>query len=199
MDHTNPNFVSFMQTNYNTVRVSFLPRLGGAAPAAPRQPAPAMPSMPAPAWSNERPWVVPEELNMQAQTGPTLYSYKVPKEMELKVGDFVVVPSADTIAFARVEVVDEIPSLDFTKDVTYKWIIDKVNFDHYNELVKAENEFQRKMEAVQRMRVQQEAVKTMREQFLSNTDPHSAALFADALKSIGAQVPTAPIATPESK
>ena len=196
MDHTNRNFVSFMQTNYNTIRVSFL-RDRAAAPVV----APAMPAPPqdarygaplAPAWAQDqtRPWAVAEESKPAAPKVHT-YSYKVPKDLKLQVGDIVVVPSGDSIAFARVEIVDELPSLDFSKDVTYKWIISKIDFAQYNELVKAEAEFSRKMEAVQRMRVQQEAINTMRAQLLSNSDPVSAAMFADALKCIGATVPEA--------
>lgn len=197
MDHTNRNFVSFMQTNYNTIQVSFLPRTGGYGQSrAAAMPAPAVAPL-APAWADQvpnRPWAVAEELK-PAQPAVQTYSYKVPKDIKLEVGDIVVVPANDTISFARVEVVDELPSLDFSQDITYKWIISRVDFAQYNELVKAEVEFARKMEAVQRMRVQQEAISTMRAQLLSNADPVSAALFADALKSIGAVVPEAPVQT----
>lgn len=198
MDHTNRNFVSFMQTNYNTVQVSFLSRTGGYGQSrAPAMPAPAMAPL-APAWADQvpnRPWAVAEELK-PAQPAVQTYSYKVPKDIKLEVGDIVVVPTQDTISFARVEIVDELPLLDFSQDITYKWIVSKVDFTQYNALVKAEAEFARKMEAVQRMRVQQEAINTMRAQMLSNADPASAALFADALKSIGATVPEAPVQNP---
>ena len=198
MEFNNPNFVSFMQTNYNTIRVSFLAANPmGPHPGRPQAPAPAMPAPVmaplAPAWSSQdRPWATPEDSRPpepQVQT----YSYKVPKDMKLEVGDIVVVPSRDHIAFARVEVVDTMPSLDFSSGDVYKWVIQRVDFTAYNELIKAEAEFSRRMVEVQRMKKQQEMVRTMRDQFLSESDPETARLFGEALKSIGAQVPAAPI------
>lgn len=203
MDINNPNFVSFMQTNYDTVQVSFLsaaPHGYRAAPAAQPMPAyPQPPGMPAPAWAgNDKPWMTQEDLK-PAQPTVALYSYKVPKGLGLKVGDYVVVPSKDSITFARVEIVDALPTLDFTDSgIVYKWVIQKIDFDVYNQLMKAEAEFSQRMVEVHRMKHQQEMIKTMRNQFLSESDPETARLFSAALESIGAQVPAAPIDT-ESK
>lgn len=79
-------------------------------------------------------------------TATSLYTYKAPIEMSLEVGDTVIVAkesSADGWTGYRavlVEAVDKVPDIDYTSELSYKWIVGKVEPEAYLEQVAAEKE-----------------------------------------------------------
>lgn len=66
----------------------------------------------------------------------TIYTYKT-IDTSIKVDEFVVISFNDALVkIARVMEIDSVP--DLSKDLDYKWIVQKVDFTAYHELNKAE-------------------------------------------------------------
>ena len=67
------------------------------------------------------------------------YTYKAPKDMEFNSksdeNDFVVVVTNDGIKVAEVVRVDAEPDIDLSLGVNYKWIVGKIDFTEYKEMV----------------------------------------------------------------
>ncbi len=82
------------------------------------------------------------------------YTYKVPKDWEVKVGEFLVVDSpVEGFTVVEVKEVNEDYDIDITAKFTYKWAVCKINAAAYQEKVEAEKknakifkELQRKAE-----------------------------------------------------
>lgn len=65
-----------------------------------------------------------------------VYTYKAHKNMELKVGDQVVVEVNSELKVVTVVEVHEFPQIDYTQSNTfYKWVVSKVDFGQYNQLL----------------------------------------------------------------
>lgn len=199
MKSTDRNFVSFIARNYDTIRVAFLGADGrpeNHGQPAPARPTPAAPSAPGsyknppPPWATQnQPWI--------DQRGPDyseLFSYKIPKGSGIKADDIVIVPAGGKIKMAVVMVVDPVPSLDFTRNCTYKWVIQKLDFTEFNDIMTREADFRNRMEEVDRQRAQQDAIAAVRQQYLDGSP--ASAHFVEALKLVGAHVPEAPVTPP---
>jgi len=65
------------------------------------------------------------------QQGMKLYTYKVKKDIDLDVGDIVVVECKDELKCAMVMEIHEIIDIDFNSNIDYKWIIQKVDMENY--------------------------------------------------------------------
>lgn len=59
------------------------------------------------------------------------YTYKVPLDINIEVGDYVVVPCGETIKVEKVVAFNE--PLDVTINCIFKWIVQKVDVDAYKE------------------------------------------------------------------
>lgn len=65
-----------------------------------------------------------------------VYTYKADKEMELKVGDQVVVEVSNEMKVVTVVEVHEFPQIDYTQSSTfYKWVVSKIDLNRYNQLL----------------------------------------------------------------
>lgn len=63
-----------------------------------------------------------------------LYTYKVKKSVELKVGDLVAVcrdKNINNVSLCHVAEIHEEIQIDFDSNIDYKWIIQKIDFDSY--------------------------------------------------------------------
>lgn len=66
------------------------------------------------------------------------YTYKVDMDVELKEGDFVVVEAVGQLKVVVVTEVHLTPQINYHGNTTYKWVLQKVEVDAYNEKVKEE-------------------------------------------------------------
>ena len=79
------------------------------------------------------------------------YTYKVPKEWEVKVGDELVVRSPwNGSVVVTVKEVNEDYDIDLQAKFTYKWAVSKVDNAAYDELLKAEEKNAKQLKALQR-------------------------------------------------
>lgn len=82
----------------------------------------------------------------QGSNNPEGYTYKVPNNVELKVGDLVVVKSPfKGFTVAAVCEVHEFPEIENDQGYSYKWIANKVEVDAYEERCEKEYEITRKL------------------------------------------------------
>lgn len=89
------------------------------------------------------------------------YTFKVPQKVadELKVGDWVVVPSgADGVAVARVAEVHSRPQIDPSAPYTYRWIVQRVDRSAYDDQDQREKAAIKQLEDAERLRAQREAL-----------------------------------------
>jgi hypothetical protein len=145
------------------------------------------------------------EANMQRLRPPVpqgiqTYTYKVPKTWGIKEGDLLVVPTRGTVGFANVVKVDAEPEIDVDADFTYKWAIQRVDFEYHNELVANEKKFADTLQEVERVKQRE----SLLESFRSSLPEGSAArqLFEQTTASLAPPIaPQAPppAPAPESK
>lgn len=64
------------------------------------------------------------------------YTYKVSPELTLAVGDMVVVPIGDMGIFKVATVVKIVAEFKPANNITYKWIVQKIDFTVYNQYYK---------------------------------------------------------------
>lgn len=77
----------------------------------------------------------PEDPHNFKAKGVRVYTYKVPKDMELRVGDSVVVEVGSEYKVVTVVEVHEFPQIDYTQSsIRYKWVVSKVELAQYNRL-----------------------------------------------------------------
>lgn len=65
---------------------------------------------------------------------PKTYVYKVAPELELKVGDVVVLDANSLITTAVITEVHETQQIDYNSDTVYKWVISKVDVSILNDI-----------------------------------------------------------------
>lgn len=169
MTPDNVHFVSYLATNYNTIKVR--PFASMQAPAALPAPVPR---------SNPTPWQDRPAEVAQYATTERLYSYKVPKGQIFQPGDLVIAEMNGVLRVLEVVVVDAEPDLDFTISSPYKWIIQKLDTTDYDERLRAEKEFLMRMTQLEQNRRQRE----LRDQFMQQyrLDEEGAKGFDEALE-----------------
>lgn len=93
----------------------------------------------------------------------TLYTYKAPLAMGLRVDDLVIVHSESRgWAFARVMVVDETADIDVDADSNYHWIVQRVDREGYQALIDKEKMFGTQMLKVERARQRESLLDSFR-------------------------------------
>lgn len=70
-----------------------------------------------------------------------LLTYKVKITDEIQPGDFVVVMPRGCFKVAQVVTVHDTPEIDTESDITYKWIVQKIDMTQYKEMEAREAEF----------------------------------------------------------
>lgn len=73
---------------------------------------------------------------------PQLYTYLVNERLNLAAGDIVVVPSKTSFNLARVYAVDNPPDLNMDTADQMRWVVDRVEFGLYEEMIVRDNALQ---------------------------------------------------------
>lgn len=127
------------------------------------------------------------------------FVYKVSHEIAkfLHTGDSVVVPRADGQGFGigKVWLVHESAQIDYNSDTNYKWIVQRVDAEQYNENLAREQEFTDLLERTEKARRRAEVRNALLAQ-LTPTDPEAFASFVNAMKLLGVENPEAVIPAP---
>lgn len=89
------------------------------------------------------------------------YTYKVDKSMELKEEDLVVILADGQFKIVRVRSIHAEPNIDFSSNVDYKYIVDKVDLTVYNKLQARSKEIKKTLDESKRRTLK----KTLTEQF----------------------------------
>lgn len=79
---------------------------------------------------------------------PRLYTYKAPLNFNLRVGDIVVVPASEEFKLVEVIKVHKNPKLLSNEGVVLRWVVQKVDFTNYQNLVESENQLREQLEDV---------------------------------------------------
>jgi len=102
-------------------------------------------------------------LKLPVDPGVRTYVYKVPKAWGIKPGDMLVVPARGLVALATVVTADEFPVIDVDADFTYQWAVNRVDFDHHNELVENERKFSETIQEVERVKQRESLLTSFRD------------------------------------
>lgn len=127
------------------------------------------------------------------------FVYKVSHDVAktLRTGDSVVVPRSDGQGFSigKVWLVHESAQIDYNSDTNYKWIVQRVDAEQYNENLAREQEFTDLLERTEKARRRAEVRNALLAQ-LTPTDPEAFASFVNAMKLLGVENPEAVIPAP---
>ena len=103
----------------------------------------------------------------------SLYTYKAPLSLGLVEGDTVVVPASGKFELVRVKAVHRVPKLLTNEDIVLQWVVQKVDFSPYNELVEKEAQLREQLEDVLVQDMQSKALQA----FTSNLAPEALERF----------------------
>lgn len=92
-----------------------------------------------------------------------LYTYKT-LLTDLEVDDFAIIKNYDTYKVVQVVEIDDIPDLNIDSNIEYKWIVQKVDVEQYNELVQMENDI-----SIELKRLQQKSIVSKAKDLLAET------------------------------
>ena len=94
-------------------------------------------------------------LNVAGPNNKT-YTYKALVQQDLKVGDSVIVPANETYLMG--EVVGIRSRVKFDPNITYKWVVQRVDFDAYIAIQKQESDFNDAINLIERDRRRNEVL-----------------------------------------
>lgn len=92
-----------------------------------------------------------------------IYTYKT-LLTDLEVDDFAIIKNHDTYKVVQVVEIDDIPDLNIDSNIEYKWIVQKVDDERYNELVQMENDI-----SIELKRLQQKSIVSKAKDLLAET------------------------------
>jgi hypothetical protein len=152
-----------------------------AAPAAPPQGK--RPGLGAYATESVPPWGQPSAQRYEGQS----YTYKVPKDADVKVGDYVVTYGERRgLCIARVVRVDEQPQIDVDASFDYKWVVQKVDREGYEMRVKAESAFGDAIMQIERVKQRESMLKGFQDNLGEGTEARK--LFDQTVQNVGVVV-----------
>lgn len=93
-----------------------------------------------------------------AEGNGKLYTYKAPNDLELKEFDIAVVYASGQYKVVTVMDVDVVPVLDLDAEYDYRWIVQKVDTDAYEERLEREKQFEQLLLQIERKK-QQRAIR----------------------------------------
>ena len=95
----------------------------------------------------------------------TIYAYKT--TLDLNIGDIVVVPSlskqTDEIKYSVAEVVTFDVEIDHESRLTYRWVVDRVNFDMYDDTINKEEDMIETVKVAEREKKKKTIAETLME------------------------------------
>ncbi len=91
-------------------------------------------------------------IKVKYESSNTTYTFKVSNDIEVEIGDFVLVQSANNQYYRTVEVVsiDNEIDINFEADFKYKWVVSNVDFTKYNKQIDNEKILLSKIEDLRR-------------------------------------------------
>lgn len=95
----------------------------------------------------------------------SVWTYKSPDQLEVVVGDRVVVQANNTFKVGTVMEVHDEPQISLDSNYDYKWVIDKVDFSIFNAILKNEEEFTKSLRAMRQENAKQQVVSALAKQF----------------------------------
>lgn len=120
-------------------------------------------------------------IGVQFHDGGKMYTYKTTDDFEK--GDHAIVFANDEIQVVKVARIDKIPQIDVESNIKYNWVIDKVNFDKYDELMEREDEFNNQLLEIQQQAVKKNAIELLR----SALGDNSAKLLDNAISNLNGE------------
>lgn len=175
----NRHLLALLQSNFYTLAVVFDNPL----PDAPWDGAPARPQ-PARAPSHGQPQA-PVMPSNYAGTEKT-YTYKCPDDIELELGDKVLVDSPrNGLCIATVVRKDDFADIDLNADFTYKWIVQKVDRTRYDDMLDKEAKFSRLLTEAERVKQREAVMESFKSTLPEGGDARK--LFDEALNLFGTQ------------
>lgn len=96
-------------------------------------------------------------IKVKYESNGATYTFKVSNDIEVEVGDFVLVQSANNQYYRTVEVVsiDNEIDINFEADFKYKWVVSNVDFTKYNKQIDNEKILVSKIEDLRRRQQRQ--------------------------------------------
>lgn len=178
----NKHLYSLLDQSYTTIAVVFLNQNPIAA-------APPQPAKRAPGDTridrNAAPWGQAESTAIPEHYGACQYTYKAPRIANISVDDYVVVHSkARGLVIARVVRVDDNPRIDVDASFDYKWIVQRVDREGYDQRVRAEQCFADAMLDIERVRQRELMLSGFRDTLPEGTEAR--ALFDRTVQSLNA-------------
>ncbi len=117
-------------------------------------------------------------ISVQFQEGYKLYTYKCLKDVEIEDGDTVVVFARNEYKCATVKAVHENSEIDYDSNITYKWIVQKVDTNLHDEILESEAKFAKAFKQIRKKALKKKAVDQFKE-FLGEDEK---TLLDDAIK-----------------
>lgn len=107
--------------------------------------------------------------NFTAAKNLKQYTYKVPSNMELKIGDIAVVKVGTEFKCVTITDVHETPQIEYNNNsIDYKWIVSKVDTYAYNELLLQEKEIRHNLRMLSSRKQKQNILAQLQEEFGSD-------------------------------
>jgi hypothetical protein len=117
--------------------------------------------------------------------GESGYVYKAPLTENVKVDDYVVVHTPQHgLAIAKVVKVDEVPDIDLDAPFDYKWIVQRIDRESYNERLEREKRFAASMLEVERQEQREKLVTSFKDSLPEGSAAR--ALFDQTVASLAA-------------
>lgn len=122
----------------------------------------------------------------------------MPKTWGVQEGDLLVVPTRGTVGFGNVVKVDAEPEIDVDADFTYKWAVQRVDFEYHNELVANEKKFADTLQEVERVKQRESLLTSFRESLPEGSAART--LFEQTTASLAPPIPPqAPPSAPKAE
>ena len=114
--------------------------------------------------------------------GSKPYTFKVPNDISLEVGDNCVVVCSLGFTVVRVLSIDEAPDIDIDADFQYLWIVQKIDPSAYYERAERETRIRRQLTELEK-RKQQRSIFEQFKTMLGETDQQAFAALVKELNS----------------
>lgn len=125
----------------------------------------------------------PQTRNM-ADYGGQLYTFIVPIDVKLVVGDICAVYGVDgEIKLVKCASVDELPDVEYKGKITYQWIVQKIDIEAFNKRNEERKAFSQLIDRVERVRQREELIRDAAKNL--PVDGESRALFEQFAGSYG--------------
>lgn len=118
------------------------------------------------------------------------YDYKALESDNIQVGDLVVVDSPHNgLTIVQVTRVDKKPRIDLDAPFPYRWIVQKIDRTHYDEVIKQEEDFKEALVEVERVQQREKVIRDFSEHLPADSEARK--LFDQTIQAAQAALPNA--------